>query len=588
MQGRAVAVLAVAMVWAAGLGLAQTTPAAGAGRAVPEGVPNVFGDGIPLAFSGLDGNTSAAAPCVARTLGNGVVLKFHLPRDPVLRVILAGDAKPQWQIVTNDLLAAKVPGDVVPMVVGFVSANVVVGRLPQGARVSLTGGGSGVVLLREAVGDRTQFAFAYDPGGAATAAGAASQALKVSIETLVETRLDFFAAAPKGPEGTRPRRAMTLAKALSVLKVNTYAPQPPIAVRWTTPARWPHQFMDVWGSAFHSLGLMHLDLRLAKQALEAVYGCQGEDGFIPRQMGPGQTVDDSHPPILGWAAWQVYAHDKMRDREFLKRSFDASQKHVTWFMKQRRLDGEPPPEKALEHGTPLYFWKSAEESGTENSPRFDGGAEFAAIDLSCYLVNECRALQAMAQQLGFRELAKTWGTRAEAIAAAARKTLWNGERKFFFDRKGDGEWIDVRTWAGLLPLWSGLASDDQAAILQKHLTGEAFWTPAGVATVARDDPTFKKDMWRGPVWVQVNYLMIRALQARGAVKEAEDLRTRTLEVVEKWYQKTGAFWEFYDPDDQTPPPQLARKSDAASATPVTADLDATAALYVDLLLRPKP
>ena len=591
MQTRKLAIALAAGIWATGLTVGPQAADAASGSGRPsQHVPHVYGEGVLFAFSGLDGKTSSVSPVVAGTVGDGIGLRFHLPKNPILRVFLPGGAAPRWQVVSNDLLVARIPRADLPMVIGFVSQSVLVGRLPPGGHVALEGGDTSTVLLRNEVGDRTHFALAYDANGAAAAAAAASAALRVSIKSLVEARLDFFAKAPKGPEGIRRGPATTLAKAFSVMKANLYAPEPPIMVRWTTPCRWPHQYMGLWNSAFHSLGLMHLDLELAKEALEAVYLCQGQDGFIPQRMGPGQMDENSHPPILGWAAWQVYALGKMRDREFLKRSFDVAQKHTTWYMKKRRLGGEPPSRKALEYGDPFYFWKSAAESGAENSPRFDGGSDFAAIDLSAYLVNECRTLQTMAQRLGYRELAKTWGTRADRIAAAARKFLWHPERRFFFDRKPDGEWIDTWTYAGLLPIWSGLADDAQAAHVKKHLLSEKFWAPAGVATVARDDPKFKKDMWRGPVWININCLLIQGLRRRGWTNEADDLRTRTLELIETWYHKTGTFSEFYDPDNETPPAELARKGGevAATPTPVIPDFNGTAALYADLLLRPKP
>ena len=40
---------------------------------------------------------------------------------------------------------------------------------------------------------------------------------------------------------------------------------------------------------------------------------------------------------------------------------------------------------------------------------------------------------------------------------------------------------------------------------------------------------------------------------------AEELRKRTLESVNKWYQQTGSIFEFYDADDNICPFQLKRK-----------------------------
>ena len=554
--------------------------------------PNVYGEGILFAFSGIDGRTSYTSPCVASSLGDGVGLRLHLPKDPVIRVRLPapGVEALKWRLVANDVMVADVAWDAQPLVIAFLAPNVIVGRVPQSCRVSFDGGDSSVVLLRNDVDGRTQFAFAYDPTGGALAREIANSASHAALETLIETRLDFFKNLPPAPDGIEKIRARAFGKAFSVLKVNEYGPEPSIAGQWPSPARWP--LRDIWlqQTAFQSLGLMHMDVRLAKESLLTVYTFQAESGMIPNHMAPGQTTEISNPPILAWAAWQVYQFDKERDRQFLEKSFDAAQRHVTWFMTKRRLDGEPPPNKPMEHGTPLYFWQSAEESGAETSPRFEGGAAFAAVDLSCYLANECWTLQTMAQRLGYAELAKRWGIRGDAIAEAARKELWDNERGFYFDRKGPGgEWIDVWTYAGLLPLWSGIATPDQAARIKNHLLSKKFWTAMPVPTVARDDKAYKADIGRGPAAAHVNYLVIRGLQRFGYAKEDSDLREKTIAAIANWYGKTGVLFEYYDCDGETSPRELARTGSAAGsvASPIT-DYNPTAALYIDLLIRPKP
>jgi len=111
-----------------------------------------------------------------------------------------------------------------------------------------------------------------------------------------------------------------------------------------------------------------------------------------------------------------------------------------------------------------------------------------------------------------------------------------------------------------------------------------------VASVARDDPAFKKDMWSGAAWPTMNYLIIRGLQRYGYTKEAADLRQRTLEAIRQWYARTGALWEFYDPDGEAPPAQLDRNGRKTSGIgyAVLSDYNPTAAVFADLVLRPEP
>ena len=563
-----------AAVWVGGAVLASGAPL-GEGR-----VPNVYGEGILFAFSGIDGPTSWATPVVASTT-RLPGLAFHLPRDPkvLVRMTSVEAESLRWRIVTNDLMAADFQGEPYALVIGFASRNLVVGRVPRGTRIAQEGGGPECALLRKTDGDRTQFAFAYDAGSGVRAADTASGGLSTSLESLIENRLDFYKNLPGLPHGTDPRVVNAFAKAFSVMRANTYTREGPILTRWTTPDRWPDRDIYLRASAFQGLGLMHLDAVLAEEALLAVCTFQDKSGFIPGRMSPGGCSDISQPPLLGWASSQVYPNDRRKEQKVLQTLYEAADRHVTWLLANRRIgDGW------------LFAWKSGEESGAANSPRFDGGADFAAIDLASYLAHECRVLQDMAQQLRYREIARKWDRTATAIEEAAREHLWHEDRGFFFDRKGPGgEWVDMWTSAGLLPLWAGIATKEQAAQMIRHLKEkDKFWTALPVPSVAHDDPKFAKDMGRGPTWVTTNYLIIRGLQRYGYKAEAESLRARTIEAVADWYGRTGVLYEFYDCDNQTPPAELDRKGHQSrdSAQAVIGDYNPTAALYVDLLLRP--
>lgn len=555
-----------------------------AGRPAPSevAVPNVYGKGILFAFSGLDGDTSRAHPCVGVTDDSGLAVRFGLPKDPVLRLSIEGARDLRYRVVSNDLIVAGLPADETSVVMGFVSANVVVGRLPPGGRVSLEGGDDNSVLLRKDTAGRTQFAFAYDTRDGRRAADAAAGGLNVSIDTLVETRLDFFRRIPAPPEEISSLVATTLAKAFSVMKVNVYAPEGRFRARWMTPSRWPRKDMRLWDAAFGSVGLSHVDAAVARESLQVVYACQGDDGFLPAEMALTTQSETPHPPLIAWAAYRVYAGAKDRDREFLQRSYDVASRQVKWFVDHRMIGKE----------SGLFSWQSAEESAAGASPRFKQGADFLALDLSCYVAAECRTLQRMAQRLGFREEAKTWADRAESVAAEARKQFWNEEEGFFFDRAAPGgDWVKVWSSAGFLPLWAGIATKDQAARLAKHLRDpRKFWTPMPVPSVARDDPAFQPDTWRGPVHVQTNYLIVSGLRLYGLADVADDLRRRTIEGVARWYGRTGCLWDLYDCDNRRPPAELvAGEINAAGlGEPVVRDCAGTAAVFADLVLRLKP
>jgi glycogen debranching enzyme len=91
--------------------------------------------------------------------------------------------------------------------------------------------------------------------------------------------------------------------------------------------------------------------------------------------------------------------------------------------------------------------------------------------------------------------------------------------------------------------------------LVAHLTDERqFWSRYPVPTVAMDDPKYNPaQMWRGPTWVNVNYLLIEGLQRSGYQDLARELRRRTLDLI----SSRDDIYEYYDPVSGQNPPNAA-------------------------------
>ena len=79
--------------------------------------------------------------------------------------------------------------------------------------------------------------------------------------------------------------------------------------------------------------------------------------------------------------------------------------------------------------------------------------------------------------------------------------------------------VNVRTPFNLFPLMTGRLPEHVTRRLVEHLTDEKeFWSRYPLPTVALNDPKFDPlTMWRGPTWVNVNYLLIEGLQRTGYV-----------------------------------------------------------------------
>jgi glycogen debranching enzyme len=156
--------------------------------------------------------------------------------------------------------------------------------------------------------------------------------------------------------------------------------------------------------------------------------------------------------------------------------------------------------------------------------------------------------------------------RRARLTAALDGPLWDAERATYRDHdvKSD-EPIRVDHVANLLPLFAGVPAQ-RARALADHLASR-FAAPWPVPSVPLDDPAFDgRRYWRGPTWVNVNWMLIEGLRRAGEDAAADRLAGRTLELIER-----AGFREYFDP----------RTGEGCGAE----DFAWTAALALDLLAR---
>jgi hypothetical protein len=123
--------------------------------------------------------------------------------------------------------------------------------------------------------------------------------------------------------------------------------------------------------------------------------------------------------------------------------------------------------------------------------------------------------------------------------------------------------------------------------LRKQLRNPAsFAAPYPIPSVSLDSGTYTKDMWRGPSWLNYNFAIYRGLQNYGFHQDAEWLKEISLAGIQKWYEKEGCLFEFYDSLDLTSPHALDRKQRLTTGhlyAPIS-DYHWTAALTAAMLL----
>ncbi|MFC3740766.1 amylo-alpha-1,6-glucosidase [Paractinoplanes deccanensis] len=153
------------------------------------------------------------------------------------------------------------------------------------------------------------------------------------------------------------------------------------------------------------------------------------------------------------------------------------------------------------------------------------------------------ALAQIAGVLGLGGKADTHRERAQHITSAIVARLWNPETGMFHARDvRTGRLTAARCVSGLVPLMLPDLPAERVAGVLDAMRSERFGTPVpSYDRTAADFDTMR--YWRGPVWINANWLLRRGLMVHGLRDEAEDLRAAMVRLV----HRNGHF-EYFHPE----------------------------------------
>ena len=307
------------------------------------------------------------------------------------------------------------------------------------------------------------------------------------------------------------------------------------------------------------------------------------------------TSGITQPPIHAAVAWTIY--ERAKDREgakgFLRELFPKLLAFHRYLYRERDPMGEG-----------LVYIRHPWESGMDNSPVWDGplgrikipeGAippyrrkdtehvplserpkdeDYERFIFLLHLFRDCgymedrifkecpfviqgnlfnailhrsnRSLYRIAEVLreGTQEIA-TWMDRTRD---AFNSKLWDREDGFYyvFDMKAGGL-IKVCTAAGFVSLFGGLPTRDQADRLYRTLDKDCFCRlRSGCYAVPNYDVCQEdfspENYWRGPIWININWLIYQGLKEYGNLDYATYVRNSIVDLV-----RMNGFYEYYDP-----------------------------------------
>jgi neutral trehalase len=309
----------------------------------------------------------------------------------------------------------------------------------------------------------------------------------------------------------------------------------------------PFKAAYLWDTAFITQIWRHWDTDVAQKLLDYLFLYQEPSGRVRHAIAElvitALPQRATQPPLLAWAAWRIF--EKSQDTVWLAQIYPKLVKYQDWLRRDRR------------HTDGLYFWWDPYESGIDNSPRFanrdesffDDTRQMAAVDMNSYIVMGLEALEKMAVVLDDDKATAFADERTELIEKINAR-LWDVVSGSYHDwdyRKQD--FIRVHTVSDLTVLVAGIADPLQASIISARVMDEnKYNTLIPFPSVARDEALFVKDMWRGPVWINMAYLGVLGMERYGYQAEARALAHRLIDGVYRTWETEGHVYEFYDPD----------------------------------------
>ena len=222
----------------------------------------------------------------------------------------------------------------------------------------------------------------------------------------------------------------------------------------------------------------------------------------------------------------------------------------------------------------LYVWCDDIMIGMDNDPASFGRPKFstANIFLNSFM---CTELEAAANIFdNFKELKRAdyYKKKRKNLIDAIQRECWDKRDKIFYSVDVDiktrkFEWfhqgmgvfwktlpIKIRTWSSFIPMYSKIATKEQAKELVKHIFDkDTFASDYGITTLAKDEKMFDLSItnnpsnWLGPIWVVANYVVFKGLLNYGFYEEAKQIYQATIYLLGRDLEITGSIHEYYNP-----------------------------------------
>lgn len=369
-----------------------------------------------------------------------------------------------------------------------------------------------------------------------------------------------------------------------------------IEYSYLCPSPNEYRWQWFWDSCFHAIAAAHVDPRLAKLELETLVAGQDADGFIGHiqfwgsrfrglaniwnygQAPRGARLRRSglmQPPVLAQAVERVA--EIAGDAAFPPTMMRALDRYHSWLATQRARDLDrllvivSPYESGMDQ-SPAYDalmglsarpnrWAAGRKdrwldvrnwfSGYDSAKMLRAGRFYVKDALvNALYVDSLATMARLHRQQGNISAADVYARLSAVVLDSLITKMFDRSRGAFFSLLGKEELrSEPLTVGGIVPLViEQLPADIAKDIVERSLMNPLeFWLRYPAPSVAATEPSFdargsKLLIWRGPTWVNTNWLLWRGLRRHGFTNAAAHLAESTVSMVAR-----AGLWEFYNP-----------------------------------------
>lgn len=321
------------------------------------------------------------------------------------------------------------------------------------------------------------------------------------------------------------------------------------------PAGYYNQMWD-WDGFFiglHWANQNPADAKYLRDWVLSFASSADKDGYVA-----GCVTPQGPRPLFGKFAMKPFlaqgalvAAQQLHDYTWLRPAWPAMQR-ILEYRKRTQFDAN----------WGLWFWDNAMQSGADNNAALTNEPKdpsaILAVDASVWAMREYLAMAAIADHLNDPKAARSYRQQAAATRSAILAKLWSSTDAMFFNRRrANGTWVRVISWSSFLPLVDGLLPPaDARRMIRCHLLNpDEMQSRYGLRSLAKSEPAYNNQAiinpysnWRGPIWINANFLDWIALRRYGFHAESRWLAVTLAAMLHRDVAKWDSMHEDYNAD----------------------------------------